>query len=213
MAHSSRVNRNQKKRPSRDTRSRSRRSRSRVSNNTGTGLGLVGSLVGAAAISQGSELEEQSSDPMMMSGGKRGRGGPGGPGGPGGLAGGSAEYILRFLEMLNTIKIYHWSTLSYPTHKATDELHEKMSELVDSFIEKYIAITGTPLFHHGRGKQSIPFYECKSLEDYRKKLQDYKRFLVSFNKNVLHQEATELLSIRDDMLGEIDQALYSLRLT
>ena len=137
MAHSSRVNRNQKKGPSRDTRSRRRRSRSRVSNNTGTGLGLVGSLVGAAAISQGSELEEQSSDPMMMSGGKRGRGGPGGPGGPGGLAGGSAEYILRFLEILNTIKIYHWSTLSYPTHKATDELHEKMSELVDSFIEKY----------------------------------------------------------------------------
>ncbi len=74
MAHSSRVNRNQKKRPSRDTRRR-RRSRTRVSNNTGTGLGLVGSLVGAAAISQGSELEEQSSDPMMMSGGKRGRGG------------------------------------------------------------------------------------------------------------------------------------------
>jgi hypothetical protein len=170
----------------------------------GMTLGLIGSLVGAAALDQGSDdgASQEPQNQTVMSGGKRGRV----------SSNDAGDFILRFMEMLNTIKIYHWSTLSYPTHKATDELHEKMSELVDSFIEKYIAITGTPLFNHGRGRQSIPFYECKSLEDYRKKLQDYKRFLVSFNKNVLHQEATELLSIRDDMLGEIDQALYSLRL-
>jgi hypothetical protein len=171
----------------------------------GMTLGLIGSLVGAAALDQGSDdgASQEPQNQNVMSGGKRGRV----------SSSDAGDFILRFMEMLNTIKIYHWSTLSYPTHKATDELHEKMSELVDSFIEKYIAITGTPLFNPGRGRQSIPFYECKSLEDYRKKLQDYKRFLVSFNKNVLHQEATELLSIRDDMLGEIDQALYSLRLT
>ena len=196
----------------RDTRRRNSRgrSRSRASKGMGLGpgagmtLGLIGSLVGAAALDQGSDdgASQEPQNQNVMSGGKRGRV----------SSNDAGDFILRFMEMLNTIKIYHWSTLSYPTHKATDELHEKMSELVDSFIEKYIAITGTPLFHHGRGKQSIPFYECKSLEDYRKKLQDYKRFLVSFNKNVLHQEATELLSIRDDMLGEIDQALYSLRL-
>ena len=218
MVRSSRINRKV-----RGTRRRSSRGRSRVSKAADAGmglgpgagmtLGLIGSLVGAAALDQGSDdgapqepqnIEQSSStmSSMMMSGGKRGRG----------SSSDAGDFILRFMEMLNTIKIYHWSTLSYPTHKATDNLHEKMSELVDSFIEKYIAITGTPLFH-GRGKQSIPFYECKSLEDYRKKLQDYKRFLVSFNENILHKEATELLSIRDDMLGEIDQALYSLRLT
>jgi len=201
----------------RDTRRRSSRgrSRSRASKGMGLGLGpgagmtlgLIGSLVGAAALDQGSDdgASQEPQNQNVMSGGKRGRVSSS-------SSNDAGDFILRFMEMLNTIKIYHWSTLSYPTHKATDELHEKMSELVDSFIEKYIAITGTPLFHHGRGRQSIPFYECKSLEDYRKKLQDYKRFLVSFNKNVLHKEATELLSIRDDMLGEIDQALYSLRL-
>ncbi len=207
MVRSSRINRKV-----RDTRRRSSRSRSRsrVSKGMGLGpgagmtLGLIGSLVGAAALDQGSDdgASQEPQNQNVMSGGKRGRV----------SSSDAGDFILRFMEMLNTIKIYHWSTLSYPTHKATDELHEKMSELVDSFIEKYIAITGTPLFNPGRGRQSIPFYECKSLEDYRKKLQDYKRFLVSFNKNVLHQEATELLSIRDDMLGEIDQALYSLRL-
>jgi len=221
MAHSSRVSRNQKKRPSRDTRRRRRsRSRSRVSNNTGTGLGLVGSLVGAAAISQGSELEEQSSDPMMMSGGKRGRGGPGGPGGPGGLAGGSAEYIIRFLEMLNTIKIYHWSTLSYPTHKATDELHEKMSELVDSFIEKYIghlsrrseggsSTTGVPVFKKGAAAV-VGFCECKSLEIFCRKLDEYISYMEGLTKRL--DGYTDLVNIRDEMVGGVAQALYLLRL-
>lgn len=212
MVRSSHINRKV-----RDTRRRSSRGRgrSRVSKAADAGLGLgagagmtlglIGSLVGAAALDQGSGdgAPQEPQNQNVMSGGKRGR--------VSSSSSDAGDFILRFMEMLNTIKIYHWSTLSYPTHKATDKLHEKMSELVDSFIEKYIAITGTPLFH-GRGKQSIPFYECKSLEDYRKKLQDYKRFLVSFNENVLHKEATELLSIRDDMLGEIDQAFYSLRL-
>ena len=207
MVRSSRVNRKV-----RHTRRRSSRGRISKAADAGLGLGagagmtlgLIGSLVGAAALDQGSGdgAPQEPQNQNVMSGGKRGRGNSSSDAG---------DFILRFMEMLNTIKIYHWSTLSYPTHKATDKLHEKMSELVDSFIEKYIAITGTPLFH-GRGKQSIPFYECKSLEDYRKKLQDYKRFLVSFNENVLHKEATELLSIRDEMLGEIDQALYLLRL-
>lgn len=202
MSHS-RVSRNHKKRRSRDTRRRS----GRLPN--AAGLGLAGSLVGVAALSQGSELVQQHhhdnhsgqgdeiSSPMMF-GGKR----------HGGQVHDSDEYIVRFLEMLNTIKIYHWSTLSYPTHKATDKLHENMSGLVDSFIEKYIAITGTPVFH-GRG--NIPFCECKTTEDYRKKLQDYKKFMVSLTK--ILNGATELLNIRDEMIGEIDQAFYLLRLT
>jgi hypothetical protein len=214
MAHSSRVNRNRKKGPSRqssESRRRHRSRRSRVSNNTGSSLALLGSLVGAAAVSQGSELEEQSSDPMMMSGGKRGPGGP---------AGGSAEYIIRFLEMLNTIKIYHWSTLSYPTHKATDELHEKMSELVDSFIEKYIghlsrrseggsSTTGVPIFKKGAAA-AVGFCECKSLEIFCRKLDEYISYMEGLTKRL--DGYTDLVNIRDEMVGAMAQALYLLRL-
>jgi hypothetical protein len=158
---------------------------------------------------------------MMMSGGKRGRGGPGGPGGPGGLAGGSAEYILRFLEMLNTIKIYHWSTLSYPTHKATDELHEKMSELVDSFIEKYIghlsrrseggsSTTGVPIFKKGAAAV-VGFCECKSLEIFCRKLDEYISYMEGLTKRL--DGYTDLVNIRDEMVGAMAQALYLLRLS
>ena len=150
----------------------------------------------------------------MLFGG--GGGGGGGGRGRGGAGNDSAEYILRFLEMLNTIKIYHWSTLSYPTHKATDELHSKLSELVDSFIEIYIghlsrrggAGAGVPVFK--RGTTAISFCECKSLDVFRKKLDSYVIFMEGLTERL--NGYTDLVNIRDEMVGAVAQALYLLRL-
>ena len=186
--------------------------------NSEYGLGLAGSIVGVSALSQGSELNQNNNEePSQMlfggGGGGRGRGGAGNE---------SADYIIQFLEMLNTIKIYHWSTLSYPIHKATDELHTKLSELVDSFIEIYIGHcsrgqgSGVPVFQFknemGRkgSSASIPFCECKSLDAFCKIL----------DENIIHLEGltkkldgyTDLVNIRDEMVGALAQALYLLRL-
>jgi hypothetical protein len=235
MARSFRINRNHKKHQSRGTRRHIGRGNGRISNNVGAGigatLGLIGSLVGAAALSQGSELDnhqnqesEQSSTTMTMSGGKRGRvdrKGMRNNNDNDGLRN-CAEYIVCFLEMLNTIKIYHWSTLSYPTHKATDKLYEKLSELVDSFIEIYIGHLarpsnsagssgrgGVPIFK--KGIKSIPFCGCKSLDEFCKTLDGNIFFMEELSDKL--DGYTDLMNIRDEMVGEIAQALYLLRLT
>ena len=181
---------------------------------SGYGLGLAGSIVGVSALSQGAELdqnnnEDPSQSQQMLFGGRgRRRGG----------SGESAEYILRFLEILNTIKIYHWSTLSYPTHKATDDLHSKLSELIDSFIEFYIghlsrrsagASAGIPVFK--RGDSAISFCECKSLGVFCKKLDEYIVFMDGLTERL--NGYTDLVNIRDEMVGAVTQALYLLRLS
>lgn len=195
------------------SRSRSRGRSSKLSlTNSEYGLGLAGSIVGVSALSQGSELNQNNNEDqsqMLFGGGGRGRG-------RGGAGNDSAEYILRFLEMLNTIKIYHWSTLSYPTHKATDELHSKLSELVDSFIEIYIghvsrrggAGAGVPVFK--RGATAVSFCECKSLDVFRKKLDSYVIYMESLTEKL--NGYTDLVNIRDEMAGAVAQALYLLRL-
>ena len=186
-------------------------------------LGLAGSLVGASSITQGAELDpnqNQGPDDLMFIGGRgRGRASARGSGiiHKPGCVNDIADHILCFLELLNTIKIYHWSTLSYPTHKATDELHDKLSELVDSFIEIYIGHcargkgNGVPVFRFKSEKAaSIEFCECKSLEAFCKVLDD----------NIVHLEGlteklngyTDLVNIRDEMVGALAHALYLLRL-
>ena len=206
--------RNKNRRQQRNSRNRARSSKLSLANSE-YGLGLAGSIVGVSALSQGSELlnqhnnEDPSQQQMFIGeqGGGKGRGSD------------SAEYILRFLEMLNTIKIYHWSTLSYPTHKATDELHSKMSELVDSFIEIYIghlsrrgggAGAGIPVFKRGAASE-ISFCECKSLDIFCKKLDGYITFMEGLTKRL--DGYTDLVNIRDEMVGAVAQALYLLRLS
>ena len=216
------------------TRRRGRgRGRTRSHSSSSSELGLAGSLVGASSITQGSELDQnqnQGPDDLMFIGGKGRERRPetarGSSARKPGCANDIADHILCFLELLNTIKIYHWSTLSYPTHKATDELHTKLSELVDSFIEIYIghcarggrgagagagAGAGVPQFQFKSEKDaSIEFCECKSPDAFCKVLDD----------NIVHLEGltdklhgyTDLVNIRDEMVGALAQALYLLRL-
>ena len=180
-------------------------------------LGIAGSMVGAAAITQGVELQDQQpqsqqpQEDLMFGGGGRNPG----------CANDIAEHILGFLELLNTIKIYHWTTLSYPTHKATDELHGKMSTLVDSFIEIYIghcsrgrgagAGAGLPVFRFRTAKDAcISFCDCKSLDAFCKILNDNIVHLEGLTKKL--DGYTDLVNIRDEMVGALAQALYLLRL-
>ena len=204
----------------RNTRGRTRRGRS--SSSQYSELGLAGSLVGASALSQGSELEVELQDqsPSFIGGRGRGRSGDGAGRKPG-CVNDIAGHILCFLELLNTIKIYHWSTLSYPTHKATDELHDTLSKLVDSFIEIYIghcarggagaAGAGVPVFTFKSEKEScISFCQCKT----------HEAFCKILDENIIHLEGltnklngyTDLVNIRDEMVGALAQALYLLRL-
>ena len=37
------------------------------------------------------------------------------------------EITIVFFEMLLMVKLFHWKTTSYPTHKATDELYTKLN--------------------------------------------------------------------------------------
>jgi hypothetical protein len=196
---------------------------------SGAGLGLIGSLVGTAAFSQGSEVQDQQQQEesqygesySLMSGG----GGGGGGGGSSnterkpGCVNDIADHILCFLELLNTIKIYHWSTLSYSTHKATDELHTTLSKLVDSFIEIYIGHCarrgkggdGVPVFNFKSDKAaSIEFCECKTPEAFCKVLDDNIVHLERLNNKL--SKYTDLVNIRDEIVGALAQALYLLRL-
>ena len=210
-------------------RRRRRTTRRRGVSSLSSELGMAGSLVGASALFQGTELQPHSfHEQQQQQQSDAARSGNMFTGGRGmkkhitsrGCANDIADHILCFLELLNTIKIYHWSTLSYPTHKATDELHDKLSELVDSFIEIYIGHcarggaggAGVPVFKFKSERDAaIAFCECKSLAAFCKVLDD----------NIVHLEGltqkldgyTDLVNIRDEMVGALAQALYLLRLS
>jgi len=126
------------------------------------------------------------------------------------LASFQKEITMMFLKMLIMIKLYHWKTYSYPTHKATDELYSKLNENMDHFIEVLLGKSGERI--DLTKQKSIPLIDLSSQEGLKKQIQSFKGYLVSLNNNKAMKQMsnTDLLNIRDEILGDLNQFLYLL---
>jgi len=120
------------------------------------------------------------------------------------------EITVYFFEMLLLIKLYHWKTHSYATHKATDELYSKFNEHMDKFIEVLLGKTGMRI--DLTGKKQITLYDLSNTTQLINKVNSFKSYLVNLtnNKAIKVMTNTDLLNIRDEMLGDMNQFLYLL---
>ena len=120
------------------------------------------------------------------------------------------EITVVFLEMLLMVKLFHWKTTSYATHKATDDLYTKLNANIDSFIEVLLGKTGlrTDLM----GNKNIRLVDLSSAESLKREIEAFKGYLVSLNDNATMKRMsnTDLYNIRDTILGDMNQFLYLL---
>ena len=113
--------------------------------------------------------------------------------------------VHQFMELLITVKLYHWKTRSFPEHKSTDELYAKLNEHIDKFVEVMLGKkSGTrveqPLFH-------INAYNYSSIVDLERYIEKMKKELIQLDRNF---QDTDLLNIRDEILGDLNQFTYLL---
>jgi DNA-binding ferritin-like protein len=118
--------------------------------------------------------------------------------------------VTMFLQMLNTVKLYHWKTSSYAQHKATDDLYANLNTNIDSFVEVMLGKTGGRV--NLTGQKTLPLLDYTNVEDFKKEVSKYKDFLIGMNKdtglNITNN--TDLLNIRDEILGNLNQFTYLL---
>ena len=112
--------------------------------------------------------------------------------------------VATLTEMLHIVKLHHWRTHSYSVHKATDNLHEALSEQVDSFVEKLLGSS------HARATLThMPLHACNTLPELKRRMEHYKRYLQGMPASL----GTDLLNIRDELLGSLNQFSYMLTLS
>lgn len=119
-----------------------------------------------------------------------------------------SELANSFLEMLMTVKVYHWWTHSYAEHRATDELYGKLNKYIDKFIEVMLGKTGSRL---NMKNKKIIFTNPSTKKEFIKTINEYK--LLLRNKMDIYIDIvkdTDLLNIRDEILGNLNQFLYLL---
>lgn len=121
----------------------------------------------------------------------------------------SKEKTVRyFMELLNMVKIYHWNTKSYSQHKATDELHSRLSENIDKFVEVLLGKDASRLV---KLEKKMRLIKVKNAHTLKAKVYEYRTYLINMDK-CLGREDTDLLNIRDEILADVNQFLYLLTL-
>jgi len=122
------------------------------------------------------------------------------------------KIVTMFLQMLNTVKLYHWKTHSYAQHKATDQLYDELNDNIDTFVETMLGKKGDRV--NLTSQKTIPLLDYTDVTNFKKEVEKYKSFLIDMNKdaglNITNN--SDLLNIRDELLGNLNQFTYLLTL-
>lgn len=113
------------------------------------------------------------------------------------------QITVYFMEMLMMVKLFHWKTHSFATHKATDELYDSLNGHIDTFIEVLLGKTGARI--NLLDKRSISLVDLNSQASLKARIEQFKRFLER-----LPDQGTDLMNIRDEILGDLNKFLYLL---
>jgi hypothetical protein len=128
------------------------------------------------------------------------------------LAAFQKEITVVFLEMLMMVKLFHWKTTSYATHKATDDLYTKLNANIDSFIEILLGKSGSRIDLMNNADRKFKLIDLSNQDTFIREVDAFKGYLVSLNDNkaMLSMNNSDLFNIRDTILGDLNQLLYLL---
>jgi DNA-binding ferritin-like protein len=120
------------------------------------------------------------------------------------------QITIVFFEMIMMVKLFHWKTHSYATHKATDELYASLNEHIDSFIEVLLGKTGSRI--DLMSNRTIKLIDLNSQEQLKSKIMSLKSYLVGLDNSraLSTMSNSDLLNIRDEILGDLNKFLYLL---
>ena len=117
------------------------------------------------------------------------------------------EIALQMIFIRDQLKFYHWGgTDLYSRHIASDGLVNSLTEKLDKFIETMQGSANQKLI---LPKKSMVF-TVETDNSIVKLLQNFKVWLSNTLPKLLNPSVsnTDLLNIRDDILGEVNKTLY-----
>ena len=117
----------------------------------------------------------------------------------------AGEVAFVLMSLRDQIKVYHWQTITYSRHIATNDLLTKLDANIDQFVETYIGRYGRPSFSGHTSR--IPL---KNIQDAGagEILKTAIHWMTERLPAYLKKTDTDLLNIRDTIVGDLNQVLY-----
>ncbi len=114
------------------------------------------------------------------------------------------DLVKFFFTVQTSLKFYHWRTSSYARHIASDSLVNTIITLSDKFMEIYQGKYGKL---NKNGDMEI-ICKCLNDSDITELLKEAIEFLNNIEETIVDKGDTDLLNIRDEIVGAINQTLY-----
>jgi DNA-binding ferritin-like protein len=112
------------------------------------------------------------------------------------------------LSLQMQMKINHWQTKGLARHKAFGKFYDSLSDLIDTFVESAMGKYGR--FVLDEESKTIQLSNLSEIE--MKGLINTVRESLVMMSEQLDPSDTDLLNIRDEMLGELNKLSYLLTL-
>jgi hypothetical protein len=115
---------------------------------------------------------------------------------------GNGSIVVAMMTIRDQIKVYHWQTKSFARHEATDEFVTELDRLIDSFVEVYMGKYGRPKVSGSIKLHNFSESAAKSF------VTKQTAYLSKVLPRKLKSTDTDLLNIRDEILGLVNKTLY-----
>lgn len=112
------------------------------------------------------------------------------------------DIVSHMLTIRNQVKLYHWQTGSFARHKATDDLTVALDTSIDTFVEIYMGKYGRPKVSgtiklHNFSESAAKSFVAKE-----------RKYLEVDLPRKIKKTDSDLLNVRDEILGELNKVLY-----
>lgn len=116
--------------------------------------------------------------------------------------------IQPLLQFQNQLKVFHWNTTSFAQHNAFGKAHDELLEHIDGFVETFIGKYGRT---ESEGTFTLVLKPLFTGSFTDSVLNEFEVYLASFSESL--KSDTDLLNIRDSILGEVHHLRYMLSLS
>jgi len=117
--------------------------------------------------------------------------------------------VTKLLYVQNQFRIYHWQTKSYANHKTFGNIYEKLDELIDELLETYFGKYGRA---QATANFNISLYNLVDGAGVTLANQAIDFMMNDFTRSI-KQSDTDLLNLRDGIVGELNRFKYLISLS
>jgi len=121
------------------------------------------------------------------------------------------NFIVFSFTMINTLKLYHWTTNIYSRHKSIDDLIDKLQNLIDSFVESYLGKKESET-----REDSIEIFKnnfdltINIINDntIKNEINNYMKYIKKCCNDLNSNTDTELINILDEISSSLNTGIY-----